>query len=57
MLPEASSLLVMSIVGGALFPICMGLVGRTGMATGFLLPLEAFAFITCFGLRQALQKQ
>ena len=54
---QASSLLVMSIVGGALFPICMGLVGRTGMATGFLLPLGAFAFITCFGLRQALQKQ
>lgn len=52
---QASSLLVMSVVGGAVFPICMGYVGRTDMALGFLLPLAAFAFITFFGTRQALK--
>lgn len=54
---QASSLLVMSVVGGAVFPICMGLVGRTSMALGFLLPLAAFLFITFFGARQALKGQ
>lgn len=54
---QASSLLVMCIVGGAVFPICMGLAGRTSMATGFLLPLGAFVFITLFGARQAAKKQ
>ncbi len=54
---QASSLLVMSVVGGAVFPICMGLVGRTSMALGFLLPLAAFLFITFFGARQAIKGQ
>lgn len=47
---RASSLLVMCIVGGAVFPIVMGLLGKTNMATGFALPLIAFAFITLFGV-------
>ena len=47
---RASSLLVMCIVGGAVFPICMGLAGQSSMALGFLLPLAAFAYITAFGL-------
>lgn len=47
---RASSLLVMCIVGGAIFPIVMGLVGKTNMAAGFSLPLIAFAFITLFGV-------
>lgn len=47
---RASSLLVMCIVGGAVFPICMGLAGQSSMALGFLLPLAAFAYITVFGL-------
>lgn len=54
---KASSLLVMCIVGGAVFPICMGLLGQTSMAQGFALPLIAFAFITLFGVQQALQKR
>lgn len=54
---KASSLLVMCIVGGAVFPICMGLAGRTSMALGFLLPLGAFAFITLFGMQQALKRR
>ena len=53
---QASSLLVMCIVGGAVFPICMGLIGKSSMAMGFSLPLAAFAFITFFGLQQALKK-
>lgn len=47
---QASSYLVMCIVGGAVFPICMGLIGQTSMSLGFLLPLLAFAYITVFGL-------
>lgn len=54
---QASSLLVMCIVGGAVFPICMGLLGKTSMAQGFALPLIAFAYITLFGVGQALQKR
>lgn len=49
---KASSLLVMCIVGGAVFPICMGLLGQQSMALGFLLPLVAFAYITAFGVGQ-----
>ena len=48
---KASSYLVMCIVGGAVFPICMGLIGSTSMAMGFLLPLIAFLYITCYALR------
>ena len=54
---QASSLLVMCIVGGAVFPICMGLVGQTSMATGFLLPLGAFVYITLFGLMHSVGKR
>ncbi|MBQ7163369.1 MAG: MFS transporter [Bacteroidales bacterium] len=54
---QASSLLVMCIVGGAIFPICMGLIGKTNMALGFILPLVAFAFIALFGLLHALQEK
>ena len=50
---KASSLLVMMIVGGAVFPICMGLVGKNDIALGYLLPLVGFVFITVFGLIHA----
>ena len=49
---KASSYLVMCIVGGAVFPICMGLIGSTSMALGFLLPLLAFLYITCYAIAQ-----
>lgn len=49
---EASSLLVMCIVGGAVFPIAMGWIGQSSMALGFTLPLVAFAYIALFGLLQ-----
>ncbi len=54
---QASSLLVMCVAGGALFPIGMGLLGRSSMALGFLLPLFAFAFIAFFGLQQSLARR
>lgn len=53
---RASSLLVMCIVGGAIFPIVMGLLGKTNMAAGFTLPLVAFAYITLFGVMNAFKK-
>lgn len=49
---QASSLLVMCIVGGAIFPICMGLIGERDMALGFLLPLAGFLYIALFGYTQ-----
>lgn len=53
---QASSLLVMCIVGGAVFPMAMGWIGKTSMAMGFSLPLVAFAYIALFGLSQSLKK-
>ncbi|MBQ5637949.1 MAG: sugar MFS transporter [Alistipes sp.] len=53
---RASSLLVMCIVGGAVFPIVMGLLGKTNMAAGFALPLIAFAFITLFGVMNTTKR-
>ncbi|MCF0243182.1 MAG: MFS transporter [Bacteroidaceae bacterium] len=47
---KASSLLVMCIVGGAIFPLLMGWLGQTDMAKGFILPLVAFAFIALYGV-------
>lgn len=49
---KGSSLLVMSIVGGALFPVVMGWIADvSSMALGFIVPLACFAFIVYFGLR------
>lgn len=53
---RASSYLVMCIVGGAVFPIVMGLLGQTSMAAGFTLPLIAFAYITLFGVMNAFKR-
>ena len=47
---KASSLLVMMIVGGAVFPICMGWIGQNQIALGYILPLVGFVFITFFGV-------
>lgn len=48
---KASSYMVMTIVGGAVFPICMGLIGQSSMALGFILPFIAFAYITIYALK------
>jgi FHS family L-fucose permease-like MFS transporter len=48
---KGSSLLVMSIVGGALVPVLMGRIADISrMALGFIIPLVCFAFIFYFGI-------
>ncbi len=48
---EASSYLIMSIVGGAVAPVLMGWIGdRAGMALGFLVPAVCYAVIFIYGL-------
>jgi FHS family L-fucose permease-like MFS transporter len=49
---KASSFLVMSIAGGAIIPVFMGLIADASrMALGFIIPLSCFAFIVYYGLR------
>lgn len=49
---KGSSLLVMSIVGGALIPILMGYIADVStMAVGFAVPLVCFTFIVFYGLK------
>ncbi|MFZ0282001.1 MAG: L-fucose:H+ symporter permease [Bacteroidales bacterium] len=48
---KGSSILVMSIVGGALIPILMGRIADVStMALGFIIPLVCFVFIVYFGI-------
>ena len=44
----ASSYLVMSIVGGAVSPVLMGLTGENSMAAGFILPLACFVAVGAY---------
>ena len=49
---KASSFIVMSIVGGAIFPPLMGLIAdKFTMSVGFFAPIPLFAFILYYGLR------
>jgi len=49
---KGSSILVMSIVGGALFPVIMGYIAdKSTMAMGFIVPLVCFAFIVYYGIK------
>ncbi len=43
---KASSILIMSIVGGAVAPVLMGLLGEQNMSIGFIVPLICF-FVIC----------
>jgi len=45
----ASSILVMTIVGGAICPWLMGKVGAVNMNVAFLIPMVCFAFISFYG--------
>lgn len=49
----ASSFLVMSIVGGAIFPLIMGYISDTtgSMQNAYIVPLLCFAVVLYFGLR------
>jgi FHS family L-fucose permease-like MFS transporter len=49
---KASSFIVMSIFGGALFPPVMGLIAdKFNMSVGFFAPIPLFAFILYYGLK------
>jgi len=49
---KASSFLVMSIVGGAVFPPLMGLIAdKYSMSVGFYAPIPLFAFILYYALK------
>jgi len=49
---KGSSILVMSIVGGAIVPMFMGWIADIStMALGFIVPLICFAYIVFFGLK------
>jgi FHS family L-fucose permease-like MFS transporter len=49
---NASSYIIMGIVGGAVFPPIMGyLADQTSMATAFILPIIMFAYIAWYGFR------
>lgn len=45
---QGSSFLIMSIVGGAVAPVLMGLLGATNMAIGFVIPLVCFVVVYAF---------
>ncbi len=53
---EASSILVMTIVGGAICPSLMGLIGASNMNVGFLIPLICFLYISFFGFAGSKEK-
>jgi MFS transporter, FHS family, L-fucose permease len=49
---KASSFIVMSIVGGAIFPPVMGLIAdKFNMSVGFYAPIPLFVFIFYYGLK------
>lgn len=48
----ASSILVLTVVGGAIAPSLMGLIGAAKMNIGFIVPLVCFMYIAFFGYSQ-----
>lgn len=48
---RGSSFLIMSIVGGAIAPVLMGVIGETSMAIGFIIPLICFIVIALFACK------
>jgi FHS family L-fucose permease-like MFS transporter len=55
---KASSFLVMSIVGGAVFPPLMGLIAdKYSMSVGFYAPIPLFAFIFYYALKGYVVKE
>ena len=49
--PQASSILVMAVAGGAVFPYLMGKVANHDIAAAYYLPIICYAFIALFGAR------
>ena len=55
---EGSSLVIMAIVGGAVFPVLMGRVSdRTNIQTAYLVPAVCFAVIFYFAMTNLKVKQ
>lgn len=52
----ASSILILTIVGGAIAPTLMGLIGAENMNTGFIIPLLCFLYISFFGFAGSRRK-
>lgn len=48
---RGSSFLIMSIVGGTIAPVLMGVIGETNMAIGFIIPLICFIVIALFACK------
>ena len=49
---KGSSFLIMSIVGGAVFPMFMGWIAdKWSMSVGFLVPIPLFAFILYYAVK------
>ncbi|MET0464260.1 MAG: sugar MFS transporter [Chitinophagaceae bacterium] len=48
---QASSFIVMGVVGGAVFPPLMGLVANKDVASAYYLPIICYAVIMLFGLK------
>jgi len=48
---QASSFIVMGVVGGALFPRLMGYVANYDVATAYYLPIICYLVIFMFGYR------
>lgn len=53
----ASSILVFTVVGGAIAPALMGVIGETNMSIGFIVPLVCFLYISFFGFFGSSVKQ
>lgn len=54
---QGSSFLIMSIVGGAITPFVMGLIGETKMAIGFVIPLVCFIAVLWFSQKVIKSKK
>nr|WP_294727010.1 sugar MFS transporter [Prevotella sp.] len=54
---RGSSYLIMGIVGGAIAPMLMGVLGETDMAIGFIIPLVCFIVITAFAVHVTKAKK
>jgi len=55
---KAASFIVMSIVGGALFPPIMGLIAdKYTMSVGFFAPIPLFAFILYYALKGSIVRK
>lgn len=48
---QGSSFIVLSFIGGALFPPLMGFIANENIATAYYLPIICYVFILLFGLK------